>query len=52
MRCFNNYQVVFLSDVTERFDYPDVVQGSLSAEDATVSTLTLLAFLDCPCHDY
>ena len=41
---FNNYQVVFLSDVTGTFDYPDVGQGSLSAEEVHRSTLTVLAF--------
>src|SRR6478609_1635199 len=41
---FNNYKVVFLSDVTGTFDYPDVGQGSLSAEEVHRSTLTVLAF--------
>jgi nicotinamidase-related amidase len=41
---FNNYQVVFLSDVTGTFDYPDVGQGSLTAEEVHRSTLTVLAF--------
>jgi ureidoacrylate peracid hydrolase len=41
---FNNYKVVFLSDVTGTFDYPDVGQGALSAEDVHRMTLTILAF--------
>jgi ureidoacrylate peracid hydrolase len=35
---------VFLSDTTGTFDYPDVGQGALSAEDVHRATLTILAF--------
>jgi ureidoacrylate peracid hydrolase len=41
---FHNYKVVFLSDATGTFDYPDVGQGALSAEDVHRATLTILAF--------
>lgn len=41
---FNNYKVVFLSDATGTFDYPDVGQGAMSAEDVHKATLTILAF--------
>ena len=41
---FRNYQVVFLSDATGTFDYPDVGQGALSAADVHRATLTILAF--------
>uniref|UniRef100_A0A973WTX9 Cysteine hydrolase n=1 Tax=Bradyrhizobium quebecense TaxID=2748629 RepID=A0A973WTX9_9BRAD len=41
---FHNYKVVFLSDTTGTFDYPDVGQGVLSAEDVHRATLTILAF--------
>jgi ureidoacrylate peracid hydrolase len=41
---FHNYRVVFLSDTTGTFDYPDVGQGALSAEDVHRATLTILAF--------
>ena len=40
----NNYKVVFLSDATGTFDYPDVGQGSMSAADVHKATLTILAF--------
>ena len=30
---FNNYKVVFLSDATGSFDYPDVGYGAMSAEE-------------------
>jgi ureidoacrylate peracid hydrolase len=41
---FHNYRVVFLSDTTGTFDYPDVGQGALAAEDVHRATLTILAF--------
>ena len=41
---FNNYKVVFLSDATGTFDYPDVGQGGMSAEQVHRATLTILAF--------
>ena len=41
---FNNYKVVFLSDATGTFDYPDVGQGALSADEVHRATLTILAF--------
>ena len=41
---FHNYKVVFLSDVTGTFDYPDVGQGAMSADDVHRATLTILAF--------
>jgi len=41
---FHNYKVVFLSDLTGTFDYPDVGQGAMSAADVHRATLTVLAF--------
>lgn len=41
---FRNYSVVFLSDATGTFDYPDVGQGAMSAEQVHAATLTILAF--------
>jgi nicotinamidase-related amidase len=41
---FHNYRVVFLSDATGTFDYPDVGQGALSAAEVHRATLTILAF--------
>jgi biuret amidohydrolase len=41
---FRDYQVVFLSDATGTFDYPDIGQGALSAEQVHKATLTILAF--------
>lgn len=41
---FRNYKVVFLSDATGTFDYPDVGQGAMAAEDVHRATLTILAF--------
>ena len=40
---FNNYSVVFLSDVTGTFDYPDVGCGAMSAEEVHKATLCILA---------
>jgi Glutathione S-transferase N-terminal domain/Isochorismatase family len=41
---FNNYKVVFLSDATGSFDYPDVGYGAMSAEEVHRATLCILAF--------
>lgn len=41
---FRNYKVAFLSDATGTFDYPDVGQGAMSAENVHRATLTVLAF--------
>ncbi len=41
---FYNYKVAFLSDATGTFDYPDVGQGALSADDVHRTTLSILAF--------
>lgn len=41
---FRNYKVVFLSDATGTFDYPDVGQGAMSAEEVHRATLVVLAF--------
>ena len=41
---FHDYKVVFLSDATGTFDYPDVGQGAMSAEEVHKATLTILAF--------
>jgi biuret amidohydrolase len=41
---FRDYQVIFLSDATGTFDYPDVGQGAMSAEQVHTATLTVLAF--------
>lgn len=41
---FRNYKVIFLSDATGTFDYPDVGQGAMAAEDVHRATLTILAF--------
>jgi ureidoacrylate peracid hydrolase len=41
---FRNYMVAFISDLTGTFDYPDVGQGALAAEDVHRATLTILAF--------
>ncbi|MDT2022514.1 isochorismatase family cysteine hydrolase [Methylocella sp. CPCC 101449] len=41
---FHNYKVVFLSDCTGTFDYPDVGQGAMTAADVHRATLTILAF--------
>ena len=41
---FHNYKVVFLSDATGTFDYPDVGQGAMSADEVHRATLAILAF--------
>ncbi len=41
---FHNYKVVFLSDATGTFDYPDVGYGAMSAQEVHQATLTILAF--------
>src|SRR6266851_5355246 len=40
---FHNYNVIFLSDATGTFDYPDVGQGAMSAEEVHKATLVVLA---------
>jgi nicotinamidase-related amidase len=40
---FQNYRVAFLSDLTGTFDYPDVGQGAMSADDVHRATLIILA---------
>jgi ureidoacrylate peracid hydrolase len=41
---FHNYRVVFLSDATGTFDYPDVGQGAMAAAQVHKATLIILAF--------
>ncbi len=41
---FHNYRVIFLSDATGTFDYPDVGQGALPAEEVHRASLIILAF--------
>ena len=41
---FRNYRVAFLSDLTGTFDYPDVGQGGLPAQEVHRMTLSVLAF--------
>lgn len=41
---FHNYKVAFLSDATGTFDYPDVGQGAMPAQDVHKATLIILAF--------
>jgi ureidoacrylate peracid hydrolase len=40
---FRDYQVVFISDATATFDYPDVGQGAMSAEDVHKAILVILS---------
>jgi nicotinamidase-related amidase len=40
---FRDYKVVFLSDATATFDYPDVGQGKMSADEVHRATLVILA---------
>ena len=40
---FRDYKVVFLSDATATFDYPDVGQGAMSAEEVHKATLVILS---------
>lgn len=40
---FHDYQVVFLSDATATFDYPDLGFGQMSASDVHRATLIILA---------
>jgi nicotinamidase-related amidase len=40
---FRNYRVVFLSDATATFDYPDVGQGAMSASEVHKATLAILS---------
>lgn len=41
---FRDYFVVFLSDATGTFDYPDVGHGAMSAAEVHAATLKILAF--------
>lgn len=41
---FRNYKVVFLSDATGTFDYPDLGFGAMPAEEVHRATLAVLAF--------
>lgn len=41
---FHNYKVVFLSDATGTFDYPDMGYGAMAAADVHQATLRILAF--------
>src|SRR5712691_1474039 len=40
---FRDYKVVFLSDATGTFDYPDVGQGAMSAAEVHKATLSILS---------
>ncbi len=40
---FRDFKVVFLSDATATFDYPDVGQGGMSADDVHRATLVILS---------
>ena len=40
---FRNYKVVFVSDATATFDYPDVGQGGMSADEVHRATLIILS---------
>ena len=40
---FRDYKVVFLSDATGTFDYPDVGQGGMSADEVHRATLVILS---------
>ncbi len=40
---FRNYRVVFLSDATATFDYPDVGFGAMSANEVHAATLAILS---------
>ena len=40
---FHDYEVVFLSDATGTFDYPDVGQGGMSAEEVHRASLVILS---------
>ncbi len=40
---FRDYKVVFLSDATATFDYPDVGQGAMSADEVHRATLVILS---------
>jgi ureidoacrylate peracid hydrolase len=40
---FRNYRVVFLSDATGTFDYPDVGFGAMSADEVHKATLAILS---------
>ena len=40
---FRDYRVVFLSDATATFDYPDVGQGGMSADEVHHATLVIMS---------
>jgi len=40
---FRDYKVVFLSDATATFDYPDVGQGGMAADEVHRATLVILS---------
>jgi ureidoacrylate peracid hydrolase len=40
---FRDYKVVFLSDATGTFDYPDVGEGGMSADEVHRATLIILS---------
>jgi ureidoacrylate peracid hydrolase len=40
---FRDYKVVFLSDATATFDYPDVGQGAMAAAEVHRATLVILS---------
>jgi ureidoacrylate peracid hydrolase len=40
---FRDYKVVFLSDATATFDYPDVGQGAMSADEIHKAVLVILS---------
>jgi nicotinamidase-related amidase len=40
---FRNYRVVFLSDATATFDYPDVGYGAMPASEVHAATLAILS---------
>jgi ureidoacrylate peracid hydrolase len=40
---FRDYKVVFLSDATATFDYPDVGQGGMTAAEVYHATLVILS---------
>ena len=42
---FRDFKVIFLSDATGTFDYPDVGQGAMSAEEVHKATLTICGIL-------
>ncbi len=49
---FRDYKVVFLSDATATFDYPDVGQGEMAAAEVHRVTFGDPLGLHCPCDDH